>query len=106
MYYIYIIKTLNDTLYTGITTNIARRFQEHSGKLPHGAKYTRSNPPKNIEAVWQCESRSDASKLEAKIKGLSRASKQTLISDIQSFPLSCDIYKRINIDNINFNEVK
>ena len=105
MYYIYIIKTLNDTLYTGITTNIVRRFQEHSGKLPRGAKYTRSNPPKSIEALWQCESRSDASKLEAKIKSLSKASKLKLISDIQSFPFSCEIYKRINIKDINFNEV-
>ena len=52
MYYTYIIRTERDTLYTGITTDVARRMREHLGLLKKGAKYTHSNKPCSLEALW------------------------------------------------------
>ncbi len=81
MYYIYIIRCKNNALYTGITTDIERRMREHCEKRGKGAKFTRANPPKSIEALWSCESRKDASRLEAHIKKLKKSEKENIISD-------------------------
>jgi len=43
-----------------------------------GAKYTKNHPPKEIAAVWQAENRSEASKLEWRIKHLTKAQKEVL----------------------------
>ena len=79
MYYLYILKCADNTLYTGITTNIERRLKEHnSSKL--GAKYTAARRP--VKLVYQAEfiNRSEASKQESMIKGLSREQKLKLIT--------------------------
>lgn len=82
-YFVYIIKCCDERLYTGITTDMGRRFAEHSGS-PKGAKFTRANPPTEIMAVWSCDGRSIASKLECAIKKLRRKDKMRLInSEIQ-----------------------
>ncbi len=78
-YFIYIIKCRDERLYTGITTDIKRRFTEHSTG-EKGAKFTRANPPLEIMAVWSCNGRSNASKLEYAIKRLTRQQKLKLIS--------------------------
>ena len=84
MYYVYILRCRRNLLYTGITTDIKRRFGEHLGGKT-GAKFTRSNPPDSVEAVWSCENRSLASKLEYAVKKLNKRQKLTLISDITAF---------------------
>ncbi len=84
-YFVYIIKCRDGRLYTGITTDIARRFAEHSGS-PKGAKFTRANPPEEIMAVWSCDGRSAASRLECAIKKLRREDKIRLINN--EIPLS------------------
>ncbi|MBR5514076.1 MAG: GIY-YIG nuclease family protein [Ruminococcus sp.] len=82
-YFVYIIKCRDERLYTGITTDIERRFAEHSeGKK--GAKFTRANPPEEIMAVWSCDGRSVASKLEYAIKRLKRIQKLQLIEKEKS----------------------
>ncbi len=81
MYYIYIIKCTNGNLYTGITTDVARRFNEHQSKGKISAKYTRANPAVSLEAVWSTSTRALASKLEYFIKSVSRKSKLELISN-------------------------
>ena len=81
MYYTYIIKCKNGNLYTGITTDVERRFNEHKSKSKSSAKYTRANPVVRIEAVWSSSSRSYASKLESFIKTLERKNKLELISN-------------------------
>ena len=68
MYYTYIVKCENGNLYTGITTDVERRFVEHRSKSKISAKYTRANPAVRIEAVWSSCSRALASKLEYFIK--------------------------------------
>lgn len=78
-WYVYIIRTEKDRLYTGITTDIDRRFKEHSGLLPKGAKFFRSDKPDSIVYVVSCSDRSEASKKEAFIKKLKRIEKEKLI---------------------------
>lgn len=85
MYFVYMIRCSDDSLYTGITTDPVRRFREHAGEAPNGAKFTHSHPPKAVEALWSCEDRSTASKLEYAIKKLRRAQKLRLIEDESAF---------------------
>ena len=99
MYYTYIIKCANGSLYTGITTDVQRRFGEHKSKSKVSAKYTRANPAVSVEAVWSTSTRTLASKLEYFIKSLSRNEKLELIfnpqylNDKYSDVLDADEYK-------------
>lgn len=78
MYYVYILKCADKTLYTGITTDLKRRVFEHNNtKL--GAKYTLARRPVKLVYSKKFKTRSTASKEEAKIKKLSRAEKLALI---------------------------
>jgi putative endonuclease len=85
MYFVYILRCADDSLYTGITTDPVRRFREHAGEAPNGAKFTHSHPPKAVEALWSCADRSTASRLEYAIKQLTRAKKLRLIEDEAAF---------------------
>ena len=80
MYFVYLIRCRGDTLYAGITTDLARRMRQHRGEMPGGAKFTRAHPPLALEAVWCAEDRSAASKLEAQLKRRSHAENQALIA--------------------------
>ena len=87
-YYVYIIECANGSLYTGITTDIDRRLIEHKSKKV-GAKYTRAFGAKKVMALWatkNCENaKSNAMKLESRIKKLTRAKKIELIKDRKQF---------------------
>ena len=78
-YFVYILRCADDSLYTGITTDVDRRFEEHRSK-PVGAKYTASRTPVRVERVWEQPDRSAASKLEYRIKQLPRSKKEALIA--------------------------
>ena len=74
MYFLYILECSDKTLYTGITTNLDRRINEHNdSKL--GAKYTKIRRPVKLVYSKEFIDRSEASKEEAKIKKLSRQQK-------------------------------
>ena len=76
MYTLYIIECADGSLYTGITTDLARRFKEHkSGK---GGHYTRAHKPVRIVYSEAHANRSQASVREAAVKKLSREEKRTL----------------------------
>ena len=78
MYYIYILKCADKTLYTGITVDLNRRLTEHNdSKL--GAKYTRMRRPVKLIYSKKFRNRSLASKEEVRIKNLSRKDKLELI---------------------------
>lgn len=79
MYYIYILKCSDQTLYTGITRDLERRVMEHNGS-GLGARYTRSRRPVEIMYAKEYGSRSEALKAENLIKGLSRQQKLEMIS--------------------------
>ena len=72
-WYVYILLCSDNTLYTGITTDPKRRIQEHNAKT--GAKYTRSRTPVSPVYTQICETKSEALKLEAAIKKLTRQDK-------------------------------
>ena len=55
MYFVYILRCCDGTLYTGITTDVKRRLKEHLGEGGKGAAYTRMKPPTAVEAVFSCE---------------------------------------------------
>jgi len=76
-WFVYIIHCTDDTLYTGITTDIERRYTQHSSQ--QGAKYFRGRKPQKLVYQESGHNRSTASKREIEIKGLSRAEKFQLI---------------------------
>lgn len=88
-WFVYIILTDQGSLYTGITTNLQRRFQEHldtaNGKpKARGAKFFRSTRPLQIVHSEVFEERSLASQREAQIKALNRVEKQKLLQKLLS----------------------
>jgi putative endonuclease len=75
---IYIILCSDNSLYTGITTDIERRLRQHeSGR---GAKYFRGRQPTELVYLENGHSRSSASKREAEIKRMTRTDKCLLVS--------------------------
>lgn len=81
MYFVYILRCEDNTLYTGITNNLEKRMKEHFSKSKECAKYTKSHRVRKIEAIWKTENKSLASKLEFHIKkDLNKAQKELLIS--------------------------
>lgn len=75
---VYIIRCDDDSLYTGITTDLDRRFLEHLGQ-PRGAKYFKGRKPLEVVYVENGHTRSTASRREAAIKKLHRDEKLKLI---------------------------
>jgi len=77
-YFLYILRCSDDTLYTGITTDIERRLKEHNLGTK-GAKYTRSRRPVKLVYKEKLEDKSSALKREYEIKKMSRKKKLLLI---------------------------
>lgn len=77
VWYLYILRCGDGTLYTGITTDVEKRLEAHrSGK---GAKYTRGRIPLELIYREKCGSHSDALKRELTVKKLSREQKEMLL---------------------------
>lgn len=78
MYFVYILECADGSLYTGVTTDVQRRFKEHvAGTASH---FTRAHMAKKMRYTEPAENRSTAQKREAEIKGWSRAKKLELIA--------------------------
>lgn len=78
---VYILECADSTLYTGITTNLARRLTEHeTGK---GARYTHGRWPLRLKYQESHQNRAEASKREIIIKAMSRTRKLALIREIR-----------------------
>ncbi len=80
MYYLYILECADGTLYTGITTDLTRRIEEHNSSKK-GAKYTRTRRPVKLCYSEVCEDRSSASSREHAIKKMTRIQKLQLIKE-------------------------
>lgn len=77
-WYLYILRCKDNTLYTGITTDVEKRLEAHqSGR---GAKYTRGRGPLELVYRETCIDHSAALKREYEVKRLTREQKQKLIS--------------------------
>ena len=77
-WYLYILRCRDGTLYTGITTDVDKRFEAHAtGK---GAKYTRGRGPLTVVYRETCGDHSAALKRELEIKKLTRQEKEALVT--------------------------
>ena len=79
MYSIYILKCADNSLYTGITTDLKRRFLEHKNKI--GSHYTSAKTAVKIVYSEEHPDRSSASKREAEIKSWPRKKKLEMIKN-------------------------
>lgn len=98
-YYVYILRCEDNSLYTGITTDLERRFLEHAGRGGKGARYTASHRPIRFEAAWSAPGRPEASRLEYRIKALTRTEKERLISGEAPEELGLSHYLRVSVAN-------
>lgn len=80
-YFVYILECSDKSLYTGITTNIEKRLNEHNTSSK-GAKYTKARRPVKLVYQEPAQDRSAASKREYAIKKLTRIKKLQLIKTI------------------------
>ncbi|VWC85099.1 excinuclease ABC subunit C [Burkholderia lata] len=81
-WFLYLIECADDSVYTGITTDVAARFDEHaSGK---GARYTRSRKPRAVLASFPLPDRSSASRAEYWVKRLTAAQKRELAAGLRT----------------------
>jgi putative endonuclease len=79
-YTLYILECVNGAFYTGVTTDLERRYEEHFSKK--GAKYTRAFPPVRILASWDyITDYSTILRLEAFVKRLTKEMKAVLIEN-------------------------
>lgn len=84
MWYLYIIRCADSTLYTGITTDVERRFSEHADQGKLAAKYVRGKAPLTLVFTVEAGTRSAASRLELKLKRLTKTQKELVVSGVKS----------------------
>lgn len=83
---VYSIRGNDGSIYTGWTTDVEHRLQMHNeGK---GAKYTRGRGPFVLLCVWNCKNKSEALKLEARIKKMTRSQKLAYIEETKKNSVS------------------
>lgn len=97
MYYVYMLRCKDNSIYTGITKDLTRRMKEHFEKTDKCAKYTRYHEASKLELAWQTETKALASKLKYHIKkDLNKKQKEELIrkpENIEKFlsdKINCD----------------
>lgn len=81
-YYVYIVKCRDNTLYTGITTDLEKRLTKHNQGT--GAKYTRGRTPVELVYYEKGYTKSEALKREISIKKLTRIKKEKLINSFNN----------------------
>ena len=77
MWYVYILRLKDDSLYTGITKDIQRRIEEHEDG--RGSKYVRGRTPVKLVHSEELKTRSEALKREAEIKSWSKVKKEDFV---------------------------
>lgn len=104
MYYTYILRCKDNSLYTGITTDLERRLKEHKEKGEKTAKYTLRHEAVKMEIAWESENRVLASKLEFNIKKLTKKQKEELIknpkllSELLGDKIQSELYSKIRAE--------
>lgn len=103
MYYTYMLRCKDNSLYTGITTDLERRLKEHKEKGEKTAKYTLRHEAEKMEIAWESENRVLASKLEFNIKKLTKKQKEELIKNpklLKSFlgdKVQSELYLKVRV---------
>ena len=93
-WWVYVLRCADDTLYTGVAKDVAKRLDEHNHSVK-AAKYTRVRRPVTVVYVEPVADRSAAMKREITIKSLSRKQKKQLIEE--SSQVSNDYADRLQI---------
>lgn len=97
MYYVYMLRCEDNSVYTGIAKDLEHRLNEHFSQDEKCAKYTKSRKAKKLEISWETENKSTASKLEYAIKTLTKVQKENLIKEPK---LLNDFFKeRLDVNN-------
>ncbi|MBO5248045.1 MAG: GIY-YIG nuclease family protein [Clostridia bacterium] len=101
MYYTYLLRCTDGSLYTGIASDWKRRMKQHFTQDPKCAKYTRSHRPQMLCAVWESTDRATASRLEYHLKRRSKSQKELLAAGAdlrQIFPDAefCSSYRLLS----------
>ncbi len=99
------LRCTDNSIYTGITNHIEKRYTRHISKTPSAAKYTKSRNVSGIEAIWETSDKSHALKLECRIKRLTKLKKEQLIINPQNLPEGIDreayVYMGNSIEKIS-----
>ena len=101
MYYTYMLRCEDNSLYTGMTTDLERRLSEHKSKSERCAKYTLNHTSLRFEVAWESATRYSDSKLEYNLKRLTKAQKESIIKEESNFKkileekINCEEYRRI-----------
>lgn len=80
MYYFYLLRCADNSLYAGITTNLERRVEEHNSKSSKSAKYTRAKGPVRLVYFEEFSSKQEAMKREYEVKQWTKDKKEELVS--------------------------
>ena len=81
MYYTYMLRCEDNSIYTGYTDDLNKRMKSHFSDNKNHAKYTKSHKPKNLEIAWQTKEKGNACKLEYYIKTLTKKEKEEIIKN-------------------------
>lgn len=89
MWFVYLARCRDGSLYCGVARDVEQRIREHN-ESKRGAKYTRSRRP--VKLAWSREvgSKSEALRLEASIKRLSKTAKERMVEDGEAGPTEED----------------
>lgn len=104
-WWVYILRCADGSLYTGVTTDVLRRWAEHNGG-PRGARYTRARRPVVPVLCVAVPDRAGACRLEARLKALPRARKERLIRAVTGVAVAkgggnCLTAHTLNGDSLN-----
>lgn len=79
-WFVYVLRCGDGSLYTGITTDVARRLAEHTAGGPRAAKYLRGRGPLSVAFSVRVDAKSSALAMERWVKGLPKQRKELLVS--------------------------
>ena len=78
-YFVYLLRCADNSLYCGISNNLAKRIRQHNGEIKGGAKYTQAHGPCTLVYKELTGDKSSALKREYEIKNMSRTEKLKLL---------------------------
>lgn len=81
IWFLYVIRTVDNCLYAGVTTNVVRRYGEHAASGRKAARFFRAHTPKNVAFSVPIGGRSLALKVEYRFKQLTKSKKEKIIKD-------------------------
>ena len=97
------VRCEDNSLYTGMTSDLEKRINEHISKARNGAKYTKSHNAVKLEIAWRCNEKSLACKLEYQLKQLTKKQKEKIVSGerISTYLAGKVDCRRYKLENFN-----